>query len=622
MFSISRRRALLPPRRLRLPLLCAAALVLAASASAADPVRSPPPACVVSAGARSFDLAELGGGGSGAAGAPPLRHVSRAADSLGWTYSFAACGNVAPLPAACAGAAPGSAALQQTAGACYGLGASVTRSVAATATGVELSFSGGDGGRSSVVTVECADVAQPQVVRWGSGAAPGSYTALVRARAGCALECARDAATGAMCGGKGRGLCVADDADDRANCVCSEGHAGADCAEVKRGPQDSSVAGALSFATFCLGILILNGIVFVVVGICASSSGSSSSSVKQHDQKSMLSLLATAVLCFLAGFAASYLSPPTALPSFLMKSQASSETFSLNQNTTPSLLLTPPREAYIVYASGSRRYFELAFACILAIRKVDTAREVILLYTNEIDTDLSAAFAHAQVRVETRKLSEEVTSELSSKLDIPTKCGGWGGCWIKFFLFSLVEFDNVVYIDSDVLLMRPINLAFSVRDSYTIAAVEDPVQVFGYPTGKHNCFNTGLFGARPSRAVYEDLISFAEETDWNTNIADQGLLNLFFEAKGSWLRLPSLYNIYPYLFETMVMRIGVFPFQWPSVTFDRVHGLHFTWLSKFSTDIKEEACKQHVEHFKDSLPSCIVWAKAQKEAREFLRQFQ
>jgi hypothetical protein len=90
--------------------------------------------------ARSFDLAELGGG---AGGAPALRRVSRAADSLGWTYSFAACGAIAPLPAACAAAAPGSAALQQTAGASFGLGAFATRTVAATATGVTLSFSGG-----------------------------------------------------------------------------------------------------------------------------------------------------------------------------------------------------------------------------------------------------------------------------------------------------------------------------------------------------------------------------------------------------------------------------------------------------------------------------------------------
>jgi hypothetical protein len=102
---------------------------------------------------------------------------------------------------------------------------------------VALSFSGGDGGRSSVVTVECADVRRPQVVRWVSGAMPGSYTALVRARAGCALECERDAATGAVCGGEKRGACMADGAGGNAHCKCSGSHAGALCAELSHAPS-------------------------------------------------------------------------------------------------------------------------------------------------------------------------------------------------------------------------------------------------------------------------------------------------------------------------------------------------------------------------------------------------
>jgi hypothetical protein len=205
-------------------------LKFALASATADPARAAPPACVVSAGARSFDLAELGGGG----GAPPLGHVSREAETRFWTYTFAACGDVAPLPTACAGAAPHSAALQQTISECHGLGASATRAVAATATGVALSFSGGDGGRSSVVTVECADVARPQVVRWVYGSAPSSHTALVRARAGCALECERDAATGAVCGGAARGTCTADGTDGVPRCVCLPGFAGVACAGVHR----------------------------------------------------------------------------------------------------------------------------------------------------------------------------------------------------------------------------------------------------------------------------------------------------------------------------------------------------------------------------------------------------
>jgi hypothetical protein len=217
----------------------------------AEATPPPPPPCVVTAGGLSFDFAELSG--------PSMRHRSREADSLGWTYSFTACGAIAPLPAACAGAAPGSAALQQTVGACYGLGASTTRAVAATATGLTLSFSGGDGGRSSIVTVECADVALPQVVRWGYGSAPGSHTALVRARAGCALECARDAA-GAVCGGAANGVCQGE--SGAAHCECTAGRTGSECSDQARTslsgpiPVESSTAEPPSFALGVLAILL------------------------------------------------------------------------------------------------------------------------------------------------------------------------------------------------------------------------------------------------------------------------------------------------------------------------------------------------------------------------------
>ena len=206
---------LLATRRHRLlPVLCAAALTSAAA---------PPASCVFVAGARSFDLAELGGGGGGG-GAPPLRHVSHEPESA---LSFSACGDLPP-PAACDAEAPRSAALLETAGACYGLGAAATRAVAATASGVALSFSGGDDGRSIVVAVECADVPRPQVVSWSVSKSPGSYNALVRSRAGCALECARDVA-GAVCGGEHRGLCSAESAGGPVSCVCAGGHAGAAC---------------------------------------------------------------------------------------------------------------------------------------------------------------------------------------------------------------------------------------------------------------------------------------------------------------------------------------------------------------------------------------------------------
>ena len=84
-----------------------------------------PLSCVVTAGARTFNLAELGGGG----GAATVRYLSTELDSHGCTFSFSACGDVAPDDSAggsCA-AVPPSAVLRQTEGDCAGLGASSTR---------------------------------------------------------------------------------------------------------------------------------------------------------------------------------------------------------------------------------------------------------------------------------------------------------------------------------------------------------------------------------------------------------------------------------------------------------------------------------------------------------------
>jgi hypothetical protein len=80
----------------------------------------------------------------------------------------------------------------------------------------------------------------------------------VRARAGCALECARDAASGAVCGGAMHGACVADGV--ATHCSCSEGYSGAACSEsAVAGASDSSVPNqeGASSVRVALGFVLL-----------------------------------------------------------------------------------------------------------------------------------------------------------------------------------------------------------------------------------------------------------------------------------------------------------------------------------------------------------------------------
>jgi hypothetical protein len=270
--SRGRRRGLLANlgTPLALPLLLSLALTLPwHSLGASD--------CFVTAGARSFDLSELAGA---------VRFKSKAPDSFNWFYSFSACGAVAAVTSgwapSCASSPP-SAVLQQTQSECKGLGAPDTRIVTTTGNGLALSFSGGDSGRSVLIEIECADVMWPQVVRWGHGAAPGSYAALVRARAGCALACARTS-EGAVCGGEANGACRTGIGADISKCTCNVGRAGAACAERIHAPVAIGTATRISsggldffFIALCTFAIWLGSLVFRFVLLADSVSAADSS---------------------------------------------------------------------------------------------------------------------------------------------------------------------------------------------------------------------------------------------------------------------------------------------------------------------------------------------------------
>ena len=207
--------------------------------------------CVVAAGAHTFDLRELGS-------EPFIRYDNTNLDLRGSTFSFSACGDVTPTSegGSCAEELP-SAVLRQSEGDCAGLGRAATRTVAITSQGLALSFSG-DGSHcsgsnevaSTTIIVECADVPQPVVVRWGGEEASCSFVALVGARAGCPTMCGRNS-FGAICGGEASGVCTADGgAMASARCICKQGRSGKACEYGEYLTQKDIVKTPLTLATF------------------------------------------------------------------------------------------------------------------------------------------------------------------------------------------------------------------------------------------------------------------------------------------------------------------------------------------------------------------------------------
>jgi len=115
----------------------------------------------------------------------------------------------------------------------------------------------------------------------------------------------------------------------------------------------------------------------------------------------------------------------------------------------------------------------------------------------------------------------------------------------KINLFNLVQFDKLLYLDSDTLPLQDLTHLFQNEiTSDQILASPDS----GWP----DIFNTGLFLIKPNQSTYEALLNKIQNTvDKAPSFdgADQGLLNEFFTVDSprqrEWIKLPFLYNVTP-----------------------------------------------------------------------------
>jgi glycogenin glucosyltransferase len=101
----------------------------------------------------------------------------------------------------------------------------------------------------------------------------------------------------------------------------------------------------------------------------------------------------------------------------------------------------------------------------------------------------------------------------------------------KLWAFGLSRFHQIVFLDSDVCILSPIDHLFSVK---TPAFAPD------YVDHRHtHRFNSGVFAISPADSEFRDLIAFAKTAE-SYDGGDQGVLNNFYAGRHHWL--PSTYN--------------------------------------------------------------------------------
>lgn len=158
------------------------------------------------------------------------------------------------------------------------------------------------------------------------------------------------------------------------------------------------------------------------------------------------------------------------------------------------------------------------------------------------------------------KAARKVRNETRKKLALlgrPDLGESSGAALTKLHAWRLTGYDKIVFLDADILVLRPISHLFSITSS--LAASPD----IGWP----DAFNSGLMVLTPSLTTFSAMREFAIQSgSWDG--ADQGFLNDFFGGEqgssetgpgGGWQRLPFRYNVTPnggYTFAPAYERYG------------------------------------------------------------------
>jgi glycogenin glucosyltransferase len=116
----------------------------------------------------------------------------------------------------------------------------------------------------------------------------------------------------------------------------------------------------------------------------------------------------------------------------------------------------------------------------------------------------------------------------------------------KLQLWRMVEYDSVIYFDSDTYVIRNINYLFTVHEQlsyesetgkYRIGVTKDIRDGLWQST-----FNMGVFVIKPNTTEYERLVKLKDDTNFKfeTAMSEQGFLNVLY--KDMWLEIGFEYN--------------------------------------------------------------------------------
>ncbi|CAN8327200.1 unnamed protein product [Cochlearia groenlandica] len=176
----------------------------------------------------------------------------------------------------------------------------------------------------------------------------------------------------------------------------------------------------------------------------------------------------------------------------------------------------PKREAYATVLHSSESYVCGAITLAQSLLRTNTKRDLILLHDDSISVSKLRALAAAGWKLRRIKRIRNPLAEKDSYNEYN---------YSKFRLWQLTEYDKVVFIDSDIIVLLNLDVLFHFPE---MSATGNDVWIF----------NSGVMVIEPSNCTFSNIMSQRSDIV-SYNGGDQGYLNEIFVW---WHRLPRRVN--------------------------------------------------------------------------------
>lgn len=113
----------------------------------------------------------------------------------------------------------------------------------------------------------------------------------------------------------------------------------------------------------------------------------------------------------------------------------------------------------------------------------------------------------------------------------------WHNTFDKFHVFDLDEYDKIVYLDSDMMVVKNIDELFDLPHMSAVIAGKDMVNEWEE-------IGSGLMVIEPKNGTKDALINTLKNTDYKKDIGDQDVIETHFDWKNQNLAISENYNLF------------------------------------------------------------------------------